>query len=94
MKKPLGPAHYFEKRTQMDAADMQDEVNQMAINGMYMAVIDGKVGMRCEHVGIYDYKNNVLITWFRKRALAWFIVCLIYLVKNRLNFSYYYWISY
>ena len=23
MKKPLGPAHYFEKRTQMDAADMQ-----------------------------------------------------------------------
>ena len=69
MKKPLGPTHYFEMITQMDATDMQDEINRMAINGVEISVIDGKVGMKCEHVRIYDYKNNVLITWFRKRSL-------------------------
>ena len=69
MKNPLGPVHYFEMMTQTDAADMADEVNQMAINGMDISVIDGKVGIRCEHGRIYDYKNNVLITRFKKRSL-------------------------
>lgn len=50
----------------MESGAMQDEINQMIINGIRVSIINLKVGIRCDHVRIYDYSDNVIISRFRK----------------------------
>lgn len=63
-------ANYFEMKMHMESGAMQDEINQMVINGMKISIINGKVGIRCDYVRIYDYSNNLVISRFRKDSFA------------------------
>ena len=64
------PIQWFEVRTLMDSGDMQDEVNQLLINGVDVSIIHGKVGVVGEHKRIYDYDNDVVIMRYRKTKLS------------------------
>lgn len=61
-----GSVRYFEIKIHMESGAMQDEINQMIINGIRVSIINLKVGIRWDHVLIYDYSDNVVISRFRK----------------------------
>jgi len=56
---------FYEEIVQMEPVKMQDEVNRLALNGMKIVVINGKIGIVCEHTRIYDYISGELMIRFR-----------------------------
>ena len=57
------PVIYYEQITEMITSHVQDEINRLFIDWMYVMAADGKIGMvygNCKR--IYDFNMGIVIT--------------------------------